>query len=47
MSNENGYDFTVGDEYSDIILVVEDEELHVHKSIVGKLKYGHFVQKIS
>ena len=47
MSIEN--DFTVSDDLSDIILVVEEKELHVHKSILGKLIDIHllYFRKIS
>ena len=29
------YDFTVGDELTDITLIVEEKELHVHKAILA------------
>ena len=34
--NKDGYDFEVGDELSDVRLIVEDKLLHVHKAILGK-----------
>ncbi len=33
----NEYDFEVGDEFSDLKLIVEDKVLHVHKAILSKL----------
>ena len=33
----NDYDFEVGDEFSDLKLVVENKVLHVHKAILSKL----------
>ena len=36
LPDEEEYDFNVGDELSDVTLVVEDHELLVHKAILGK-----------
>ncbi len=32
---ENDYDYEVGDELSDMKLIVENKTLHVHKAILG------------
>lgn len=34
----DNYDFEVGDEFSDIKLIVENKTLHVHKAILSKFK---------
>jgi hypothetical protein len=34
----NEYDFEVGDEFSDLKLIVENKVLHVHKAILSKKK---------
>lgn len=34
--NKDVYDFEVGDELSDVRLIVEDRVLNVHKAILGK-----------
>jgi hypothetical protein len=34
----DNYDFDIGDEFSDIKLIVENKTLHVHKAILSKFK---------